>query len=151
MWPKESKNVASYIPDGYSRDGFIAAAIPEESGERMYDSLEFVYRPATRIDCARSDAEVAAALKKDFDPEAAVKAERLISKFVADHLVSWDLKNGVHPVAASAAACERLQPFLFSHLLRIIRGVQVSDKKPDETAPQKTDEELAKNSETVSG
>ena len=139
--------MAGYISDGYTRtDGYIAAAIPEESGERLFDALEFTYRPATRLECIKIDAEVAIAAKnKDFDPMAAVKAEQLGCKFVADRIVAWDLKDaGVHPIPVSQTACERIHPFLFGSLYRIIRGLQASDKKPD-AASAKTDEEQQKN------
>jgi hypothetical protein len=139
--------MASYISDGFNLDGYIAASVPEESGERLYDALTFSYRPATRLDCVKVDQEIAIAGKnRDVDAEAAVKAERVVCKFVADRIVSWDLVEiGVHPVAVSATSCERIHPFLFSSLYRIIRGTQASDKKPEEKKAHPTDAEQVKN------
>lgn len=138
----------SYISDGFTRtDGFIAAAVPEESGERLYEELEFTYRPATRMDCVKVDGEIAIALKnKDADAECAVRAERIICDFVAKRILSWSLKDaGIHLIPPSIAACERMHAFLFANLYRVIRGTQASDKKPDAEKPPITDEEQAKN------
>jgi hypothetical protein len=145
--------MAGYISDGYTRtDGYISGAIPEPSGERLYDALEFTYRPATRMDNVRCDAEVAIALKnKDFDPDCAVNAEKIACKFVADRVKSWNLKDvGIHNVPVSAQACERMHPYLFGNLYRIVRGVQASDKKPDAEKVPPTDEDMAKNLQTGS-
>jgi hypothetical protein len=98
------------------------------------------------MDVIKVDAEIEIALKnKLLDPMCAVKAEQIACKFVAERVVSWSLKAvGIHEIAVSAASCERLHPYLFGALYRIIRGTQVSDKKPDEeTKP--TDEEQVKN------
>lgn len=140
--------MSSYIPDGQTRDdGFVAAAIPEESGERLYDALEFSYRPATRIDNVRLDAEVAIDSKnRDIDPTAVVKAEQRVCKWVADRISAWNLKNvGIHSVPVSAEACERMNPILFGAVYRIIRGVQASDKKPDAAKAPATDQEQVLN------
>lgn len=139
--------MASFVSDGYVLQGYIAPAVPEASGERLYDALEFSYRPATRLDCVKVDAEVAIALKnKDVDPECAVRAEQIVCAFVAKRIVSWNLKEvGIHSVLVSASACERIHPFLFGGLYRVIRGTQASDKKPDEEKAAPTDGELVKN------
>ncbi|MGZ4988609.1 MAG: hypothetical protein ACXWBP_11220 [Limisphaerales bacterium] len=142
--------MASYVGDGWDRQGYIAAALQESGGDRLFDALEFTYRPATMLDCTRHDAEVAIAGKnQDIDPEAAVNAQRLVCKFVADRIVSWNLKNqtptSVVDVAPSAAACERMNPYLFRSLYRIIRGNQVSDKKPEAEKPPISDEDQLKN------
>lgn len=138
----------SYISDGFTRtDGYVAAAVPEESGERLYDALEFTYRPATRMDCVKVDGEVGIALKnKDADAECAVRAEKIVCEFVAKRILSWDLKDaGIHLIPPSATACERIHSFLFSNLYRIIRGTQASDKKPEAEKAPITDEEQVKN------
>ncbi len=139
--------MASYVADGYTLDGYIAAAVPELSGERLHDALEFKFRPATRMENVRVDAEIAIAGKgRDVDAEAAIEAEKITCRFVAERVISWNLKAvGVHPIAVSAEACERIHPFLFSSLYRIIRGTQASDKRPEATKPPTTDAEQAKN------
>ena len=117
----------------------------EGSSEHLHDELDFTYRPATRIDVVKVDAEIRIAVRnQDYDATCAVRAEQLACKFVAERIVAWSLKDRSHPVAVSAAACERMQPFLFSRLYNIIRGVQANDVKPNET-PQPSDAEQLKN------
>lgn len=139
--------MASYIPDGWTRDGYIAAAQPADSGECLYDALTFTYRPATRMENVKLDAAVRIEGDKSFNnPENAVKAEMLACKFIADHVVSWDLKAvGIHDVPVTADSCSRLQSELFNILYLIIRGSRCNDKKPDATESPKSDAELQKN------
>ena len=140
--------MGSYIGDGFTREGYIAAAPAEASGERLYDALTFSYRPATRMECIRLDAEVRVAKRnEDVDAACTIRGEKLVNDFLVTKLISWDLLNsGVHPVAISAAALERMNPFLFLHLYNIIRDVQASDPRPDaKTEEVKTDEEQLKN------
>ena len=138
--------MSSYVSDGYTRDGYISASVQEGSSERLHDELDFTYRPATRIDVVKVDAEIRIAVRnQDYDATCAVRAEQLACKFVAERIVAWSLKDwSLSPVAVSSAACERLQPFLFSKLYNIIRGVQANDIKPNET-PQPSDAEQLKN------
>ena len=137
--------MSSYVCDGYTRDGYIVAAVQEGSSERLHEELDFTYRPATRIDVVKVDAEIRIAVRnQDYDATCAVRAEQLACKFVAERIVAWSLKDRSHPVAVSSAACERMQPFLFSRLYNIIRGVQANDVKPNET-PQPSDAEQLKN------
>jgi len=137
--------VSSYVSDGYTRDGYISASVQEGSSERLHDELDFTYRPATRIDVVKVDAEIRIAVRnQDYDATCAVRAEQLACKFVAERIVAWSLKDRSHPVAVSPAACERMQPYLFSKLYNIIRGVQANDIKPNET-PQPSDAEQLKN------
>ena len=138
----------TYIDDGYTReDGYITAAQPAKSGERLYDALSFSYRVATRKEVIRHDAAVRNALRdEDSDPECAVKAERLACEFVASRVKTWSLKNrGHHAVDVTADACERLNAAVFGKLYRIVRGSDVSDPKPTETESPPSDEDLAKN------
>ena len=138
--------MGSYISDGYTRTGYIAAAVPEESGERLYDDLEFTYRPATRMDVTRLDAEIVVAVRnKEFDPKCAERAEQIACKFVASRIDSWTLKDvGIHDVPVTAAACERIHPYLFTRLYGSLRGTLASDVKPNEEA-RPTDAEQVKN------
>ena len=137
--------MSSYVSDGYTRDGYISASVQEGSSERLHDELDFTYRPATRIDVVKVDAEIRIAVRnQDYDATCAVRAEQLACKFVAERIVAWSLKDRSHPVAVSPAACERMQPYLFSKLYNIIRGVQANDIKPNET-PQPSDAEQLKN------
>lgn len=139
--------MSSYIGDGYTReDGFIEGALPDESGERLFEALEFVYRPATRMEVVELDANIRVALRnQDIDPKAAVKAEKLSCEFVASHVKSWNLKNAVHDVDVSALACERMNGYLFGNLYSIIRGLRTSDKKPTGEEPKPSDADSVKN------
>lgn len=141
--------MTSYIDDGYTRDdGYISAAPPAKSGEKLWESLEFTYRPAARPEVIRHDAEVRNALKdEEEDPESTVKAELLACKFVADRVRAWNLKDRLNKdVPISANACSRLNASLFNRLYRIIRSSDVSDARPNETVAPPGDEELQKNS-----
>lgn len=143
-----------YIDDGYTReDGYVAAAPESKSGERLHGALEFSYRVATRSEVIRHDAEVRRTLGNDLnDPEAAIKAEGLACKFVADRVKSWNLKNrGNHLVPVTADACSRMNGSLFGRLYSIVRGNSVSDPKPPAEVSPPSDEDNLKNSETVSG
>jgi len=140
--------MASYLPDGYTRnDGYVAAAVPEASGERFWDALEFTYRPATRQEWVTLDASVKIALQNEnFDPTCAYKAEQLACKFVADHVVAWNLKiNDIHPVSVSQHACEHMHSGLFGRLYAIIRGSRASDPMPPSTEAPRIDAEQVKN------
>lgn len=139
--------MTAYIVDGYTReDGYIAAAPAETSGERLWDELEFSYRPATRQEVIKHDAEVRIALRNEnVDPMCAVRAERLSAEFVAKKIVSWNLKDPAGAaVAISTDSCMGLQVFLFQSLYGIIRGTRVSDPRPD-VAAKPTDDEQVKN------
>ena len=140
--------MTSYLPDGYTRDdGYIAAAIPEASGERFWEALEFTYRPATRLEWVTLDACVKIALQNElFDSTCAYKAEQLACKFVADHVLQWNLKiNQIHPVPVSQSACEHMHSGLFGRLYAIIRGSRASDPRPPAAEAPMTDAEMLKN------
>ncbi|WP_397568529.1 hypothetical protein [Schlesneria sp. T3-172] len=136
--------MCSYVPDGYTRDGYIAPSVHEADAESLHGELDFTYRPATRLDVVKIDAEIRIAVRnQDFDPLCAVRAEQLACKFVADRVIAWSLRDqGESPVRVSAEACERMQPFLFSRLYNIIRGVQANDLRPNQVPPPSEDDQL---------
>lgn len=140
--------MASYVGDGFDKTGFIKASEANDSGESLYGSLEFVYRPATRLENVRHDAEVKSALKDEFNPKPddAVKAELLACKFVASKIVSWDLKDDKdNEVPVNADVCSRLNGGLFYRLYSVIRGTALSDAKPGQDKPEPSDDEQQKN------
>jgi len=138
--------------DGYDLDGFVAESPPTKSGDQMWKALEFTYRPSTRADNVRHDAEVRIALRDEYnDPECAVKAEKLGCEFVAKRIKSWSLKDGKDQnVPVSAEACSRLKSALFESVYMIIRGARLSDPKPQAADPEPGDEAQLKNSERES-
>jgi hypothetical protein len=140
--------MATYIADGYTKDGYVKASDANQAGESLYGSLGFTYRPSTRIDNVRHDAEVKTALKDEFNPKPddAVKAEMLACKFVASKLVSWDLEDDKdNGIAITPDNCSRLNAGLFYRVYSIIRGTALSDPKPGTEKPESSDEEQQKN------
>lgn len=146
--------MSSYIHDGYTRtDGYVAAGELQPNGERLYDALEFTYRPATRREVLYSDAQIDKICPAGTtDPDLVMKSEDLACEFVSKRMVDWNIKAaGIHPVKPDAAAMGRIHPMLFAKLYRIIRGSITSDPKPPVTEPPMSDEEMQKNSAGVSG
>jgi hypothetical protein len=118
-----------YIADGWNRnDGYVAAAPLSDGGDRIYDSLSFSYRPATRPEMIKLDAEQQAA---DKSPKAAIAWEMIGCEFVAKHVLSWDLKDhGGHAVKVSGDSVLNMNVSLFNKLYLIIRCAINSDAKP---------------------
>ena len=107
----------SYIHDGYTQDGYIAA-VP-----RLHGALRFAYRP-TLVEERSQLVDVASRLRAQL-------YDRHLAAFVADKLISWDLSDGSGvdvPVAAESIL--RLQPELFAKLHRIVLGRAASDVDP---------------------
>lgn len=138
----------TFIEDGYTRDdGYIAADKPSASGERRWDAVAFKYRFATRTEILRHDAEVKIAMaNEDMNPNCSIESEKLAAKFVADHLLGWDVKDrGSHAVDCNTENLMRINPQVFTSMYLIIRGSRVSDLKTGQDKPNPTPEELAKN------
>ena len=136
-----------YVGDGYTLDGYVAAAPEAKSGQRLYEAIEFTYRPAVRTEVVRHDAEVSIATRDEAtDPDAAVKGELLACKFVAGKVTSWSVKDRLgDPVPITQDSMARLNATLFSRVYLIVRGSQVSDPKPPATEPATSDAEQVKN------
>lgn len=143
----ERKLMNGYVADGYTLDGYIAEAPAGRNGERLYEALEFTYRPAVRIDIIRLDSEVRICLAdEETNAECSVKAEMLACAFVAKRMNRWNLKDHTgKPIPLTSDSLARLNAQLFASLYRIIRGTQLSDPKPSETMPPMSDEEMTKN------
>lgn len=124
----------SFIPDGYEVDGYIAPSTTDKAGQRLHDGMTFRYRMASRPELAVQDNKVSIALRNDHnDPNCSLEAERLSAEFVASHLRSWDLKDGESAVPITKENVSRVQVNLFDRLYRIVRGMELSDKRPDGT------------------
>ncbi len=140
--------MATLIDDGYTRDGYISAATPEENGERLYDAVAFKYRVATRRDLIRHEAAVKIALANEaVDPEAKIKAEELACKFVVDRVPEWDIKTPKgSPAAISVDSLMRIHPIVFGAMYSMVRGWRTSDPKPHvEAAAEPSDAEMVGN------
>lgn len=145
---------ATLIDDGYTRDGYIAAATPEPNGERLHGDVTFKYRVATKRDLIRHEAAVKKALTDDTDAEAKLKAEEIACQFVVDRVSEWDVTTSKGQAAkVSVDNLLRIHPLIFSSLYSMVRGWKTSDPRPkvDNPQPELTDEEQVKNSEAVSG
>ena len=139
--------MTGYISDGYCLDGYVKGSEKNDAGQRLWDDLEFNYRPAARLENVKHDAEVTISLRDEYkNPECAVKAEKLACDFVAKHVVSWNLKdsNGLD-VACNSESCGRINAGLFQRLYSIIRGTQLSDVKPGKEKTPASDEDQQKN------
>lgn len=136
----------TYIPDGYNLEAVISAAPESKSGERLWESMSFEYRPATRLEMVKLDAQVRIASKDEFsNPDAAEKVDKLISGFIANHVVSWDVKaaDGII-LPCTPATLGRIHDAVYQKMYFIIRGLETSDPRPDGTKPE-TDAEQLKN------
>lgn len=119
-----------YIPDGYTRPGYIQA-VP-----RLYDSLRFEYRPSRRITRAKHFRDLDK-VKNDDD-----KSERVACDFIASRLVSWDAKNEEgESIPLSSATLGDLEPVLFERLYTIILGNAIPDEDPESPTPADKGEE----------
>ena len=137
-----------YVHDGYTRDdGYIAAAKPGPSGDMIHGELSFSYRVASRRELVLLDSKMENALRDEYKrPEASLEAEDIVCGFIAGKVVSWSLRDiGGHSVPLSAEACGKITSVLFNRLYRIIRGLELSDKKPEAKTAPPSDGELQKN------
>jgi hypothetical protein len=124
---------ACFIDDGYTCVGYI------EEAEGIHEAVRFEYRPST----ARDNAIFYDGLDKADGGEYSDKT----AKFVADHLVSWNIcdRNG-RPVEITPQNCDRLLGVIRARMTQIIQGVEASDPLPDGQQPQHINpEEATKN------
>jgi len=137
----------TYIDDGFNLKGYIAAAPQSDSGERLWDAVEFEYRPATRAELVRMDSQVRVAGDKAYsDPETGEKLDKIAADFVASHLKSWNIvDSNKNPVPISPLTLQRIHEVIYQRLVLIIRGVDTSDKRPDADKTDPTDEEQLGN------
>lgn len=124
--------MSGYIPDGYTRRGFLRG-IP-----RLYEDLRFTYRPILLAERSELNSKLALA-----DPK---QIEKLAAEAAARHLVSWDLAHDGSVLSITAATLLRLQPSLFDRLYSVLHGRAASDEDstgwadeplPDEAVQQK--------------
>lgn len=118
--------MVTFIPDGYTRRGYIAA-IPS-----LHGAIRFEYRPLL----PRERNSINQAVRR----EKTEKTDVLESAAVAKQLLSWDcvypddgpdasLRGQSMPI--TAANVQRLVPYLFDKLFMIIAGMDASDPDPD--------------------
>lgn len=138
--------MATYVGDGYELTGYIAESAKSKSGEILWDAVEFEYRPATRAEIVRLDAQVRILANKSFDDaESSVKIDKLTTEFIAKHLSSWNVKDRGNDVPCDQNSLQRVHDEVYQKIYFIIRGHATSDKRPEESAKDPSDEELQKN------
>jgi hypothetical protein len=113
----------TFIPDGYTVDGYIAE-IP-----RRHGAVRFRYRP-----CVATENMIGAnAITKAVGPSPA-KAEMIAATIIAKQLVEWDVTAPTKPdevLDITAENVARVHPTIGAKLLGIIRGTDASDLDPD--------------------
>lgn len=117
----------SYIPDGMTLDGYIAAD-PGVHGE-----LHFSYRPLLPRHYR--------ALQEQMDKLKSDKATELIATVMASQIVSWSLTHPMNgkPIEVTPAECERMQNTLFTRVYLVLAGVRASDAVPEAKPEQDRD------------
>lgn len=119
----------TFIPDGYTRRGYVAA-IPG-----LHGAIRFEYRPML----PRERNSINAAIRREAKAE---KTDALESAALAKQLLSWDCEypddgpdvaQRGQPMPVTAANVQRLVPYLFDKLYMIVSGMDASD--PDPGAP----------------
>lgn len=117
----ESNGRCVFIPDGYTREGFI-------EGNEFHGPIHFFYRPTTVTDRTVVNGlirfEYAKATEKGY-----AKSERLAGELLESHLVSWDVTDpDGDEVALTADNILRADPHAFNRLYKIVMGESVSDE-----------------------
>lgn len=113
--------MASFIPDHYTEDGYIA----EFPG--VHGALRFRYRRALGWQCAEAR-RTAASLKPR-------EAEAHWAKFLKGQLVDWELQTpDGKPVDLTEPNILRMNPALSESVLGVVMSVRSSD--PDPARPE---------------
>jgi hypothetical protein len=109
----------SYIDDGYTVDGYLAAAY------RLFPAIRFTYRPVM----VGPRAVIARKMAEEND---AAKAQAIAAEVLKKHVQKWDLKrrNG-ELVPLETSHILRMQPSLFNLLFRVVMGELACDEDPE--------------------
>ena len=119
-----------YIPDGYTRDGYIAATDDTPA-------LTFQYRPPLHHEKATISRKIAEADRvvdrNGKTHEAAAVAEKMANTEIAKRITEWDLQysNG-SPVPVTPDEMNHVHPALLARLLLIVVYWAQSDPRPQE-------------------
>lgn len=110
-----------FIPDGYTREGFIKATEfhPETS-------LRFEYRPMVPHERIRAQ-------KRITDAKTDELGETEAHKLIVSRVTSWDLSYEGRPIELTTENVARLEPHLSARLFQIVMGYAVDDsaERPD--------------------
>ena len=126
MESKEKQSAPTYIPDGYTRSGFIRA-IPGLHGQ-----IRFSYRPMLH---GKRDS-----VRNGYQRERGEKGSLLVAGAIADHLVEWvclypedgpdELLRG-KAVKVTVDSVRHLAPPLLDRMFSIVSGMDGSDPEPE--------------------
>lgn len=126
--------MATYISPGEILSGYIAAGKPTGGGVGvLYGPVSLEYKPADRLECAKLDGQVRVAMKDaENNVECVMRAEKIVSTFVADRVTKWDLKDpSGNPVPITPDTCGRIHFDLFNQIYALIRNTRTSDRRPE--------------------
>lgn len=117
---KKSMTGVSYIPDGFTVEGYLAP-IP-----RLHGGCRFVYRPM--LPHLRDFALQKSARQSPKD------ACVVFAEAIALQVQEWDIRDPVTGVTVPVTPenAKRLQPKLFSDMFAVVGGTAPSDAFPDE-------------------
>lgn len=139
--------MAAFVRDGYTRDCFIKAYPEKGDGEKIYEAVNFKYRVASGSETRLHTDIVGDIVREDLRNKTnSGRSEPIACKFIADHLVSWDIKDGAEDVPISQENIKFLQPDLWNKIYLIIRNQDVGDQAPGAEKPPLSAGDLAKNS-----
>ncbi len=116
----------AYIDDGYT----IEQTIPAMSGH--HPAVKFSYRPATFREIRAIDKAIS-------EPATVDEAVNATCKFIADHVVAWDITDSAgKPVPITAASVDRLESVLAAQLFNICRGLYPENVAPPPAVAETT-------------
>ena len=121
----ERNGRCAYIPDGYTRDGFI-------EGTDFHPDVRFTYRPTTVVERTVVDGLIRLEHAKGTETGLA-KTEELAGDFLVSHLVGWDITDpDGNDVDLNAKNALGIEPHLFNRLYSIVMGVLISDETKEQ-------------------
>lgn len=125
----ESNGRCAFIPDGYTRDGFI-------EGTKFHPGARFVYRPATSTERAVVNGAIQFEYAKGTE-EGFSRTEKLAAELLVSHVVRWDIADpDGNEVKLTAKNALRIEPHLFNRMYRVVMGESVADQQ-EEVATEK--------------
>ena len=117
----ERNGKCAFIPDGYTRDGFIAET-------DFHPNVQFVYRPTTVTERSVVNGLIRFEHAKGTEAGFA-KTENLAAECMASHLVSWDIVDSDgEDVLLSPFNVLYVEPHAFNRMYQIIMGEALSDE-----------------------
>jgi hypothetical protein len=131
----ERNGRCAFIPDGYTRNGFI-------DGTDYHPDIRFVYRPSTITERTVVNGSIRFEYAKATE-EGFAASEELAADLLASHLVKWDITDpDGKEVEVTAENALRVEPHAFNRIYKIIMGESV----PDQIKERGTEKNLSADS-----